>query len=305
MSEPPYAEVLQAHGFEADSVERIPMGRFNDTFRARCRDGSSVVLRIAPPDDTPCLFYEKYMMAREPETHETVRRYTSLPVPEIYVYDDSRRLLTRPFLIMEYLRGRSLVGGRSLHREIGRLLAELHSRCTGTVFGYTGAYEPLEPQKDWASAFHLMWEALIGDIVRCGAYSDEDGRLALEALQTHRDCFTADFRPVLLHMDIWGQNVLEYGEEISGIIDWDRALYGDPGMEYAVLEYCGFDNTHFWQGYGGAPAWCREREVRQLFYHLYEVQKYLFIWTVRRPMPTRVAPQREYCLKRLRGVISQ
>jgi fructosamine-3-kinase len=79
-------------------------------------------------------------------------------------------------------------------------------------------------------------------------------------------------------MDIWHQNILvdERGT-VTGIVDWDRALWGDPEIEFAVLDYCGISEPAFWEGYGQPRDWSPEAQVRQVFYLLYELQKYIVI----------------------------
>jgi fructosamine-3-kinase len=100
-------------------------------------------------------------------------------------------------------------------------------------------------------------------------------------------------------MDIWAQNILvnEHGQ-ITAILDWDRALWGDPEIEFAVLDYCGFNHDGFWDGYGTKPEHTPEFLIRQKFYHLYEVQKYLVIWQLRRPERSGdIAHYKKYCLE--------
>jgi fructosamine-3-kinase len=99
-------------------------------------------------------------------------------------------------------------------------------------------------------------------------------------------------------MDIWSQNILVDDEyNITGVLDWDRALWGDPEIEYAVLDYVGFDKPAFWSGYGRPSELTKEYRIRQTFYHLYEVQKYLVIWTLRRTgREMRVQQYKEYAL---------
>ncbi|HSL42240.1 MAG TPA: aminoglycoside phosphotransferase family protein, partial [Anaerolineales bacterium] len=43
--------------------------------------------------------------------------------------------------------------------------------------------------------------------------------------------------PVLLHIDYWSGNVLWHESEISAVIDWEEASYGDPAVDvgYALM----------------------------------------------------------------------
>ena len=79
-------------------------------------------------------------------------------------------------------------------------------------------------------------------------------------------------------MDVWHQNILvNSNSEVTGIVDWDRGLWGDPEIEYAVLDYCGISEPAFWEGYGKRRDSSAEARLRQTFYLLYELLKYIVI----------------------------
>jgi len=83
-------------------------------------------------------------------------------------------------------------------------------------------------------------------------------------------------------MDIWSQNVLVDAEgNVTGLIDFDRALWGDKEVEFAVLDYCGISEPAFWRGYGMERDLSEPARIRQVFYLLYEIQKYIVIYHYR------------------------
>jgi len=43
--------------------------------------------------------------------------------------------------------------------------------------------------------------------------------------------------PALLHLDYWSGNILWHEDEISAVIDWEEAAYGDPAVDvgYALM----------------------------------------------------------------------
>jgi aminoglycoside phosphotransferase (APT) family kinase protein len=184
------------------AFEPIRTGKHNTSYYVRT-PGAEWVLRISPPDDAGFLFYERRMMAQEPQLHGLLRAETTVPVAEILAYDDSRSLLDRDYLL--------------------------------------NVYRP------------------------------------------HFD------RPVpasLLHMDVWSQNILVDGAgRVTGLVDLDRALWGDPEIEYAVLDYTGISEPAFWRGYGRPRDTSFSAQVRARFYLLYEVQKYIVIRIWRRNDP--------------------
>lgn len=284
------------HPWTVVSYRRILTGKYNTTYevmlarRTLSSSPPAVILRIAPPDSTGGTFYEKGMMAQEPEIHQIVRGKTTIPVAEIYTYDNSRKVIDRDFLIMEKLPGKPL---SQLHHvtprfydlvleQVGRMLAELH-RITRDRYGYLGAHKCMEPQPDWLSAFRLMWNKLIDDVVAVGAYTDSEAATLRGLLEENAWAFNREIPASLLHMDIWAQNILvDDRGRVTGLVDWDRALWGDPEIEFAVLDYCAISEPAFWRGYGRERDRSTETRVRGVFYYLYEVQKYIVIHALRR-----------------------
>jgi fructosamine-3-kinase len=317
------SQLLSHHGYDCEEFIPVTTGKFNTTFLCKIQQNhksissskNTIVLRIAPPDNTGVLFYEKNMMAQEPALHKVIKEKTTLPVPKIYVFDNSQELITHNFLIEEYLSGTPLSqtlisqsSQNSIMEAMGKYLRELHSNCQQNQYGYLGEHHCMEAQHDWFSAFSIMWNKLIDDIHNCGVYDHSEVSDARTALEKHDTLFNRNVPASLLHMDIWSQNILIDQDEntISGILDWDRALWGDPEIEYAVLDYCGFNTSSFWKGYGDHEL-LKNREgskIRRMFYHLYEVQKYLVIWTLRRPDKTRVNNYKHYSLNIIKQLLS-
>src|SRR5262249_45465355 len=119
------------------------------------------------------------------------------------------------------------------------VLRQVHN-LTGESYGYVGEHRPMDPQRDWPSAFHLMWNRLLDDVQRCGGYRPDEATSLRRRLDRHLRCFDRPVRASLVHMDVWAQNLLVgAGGVLTGLLDWDRALWSDPEIEFAVLDYCG------------------------------------------------------------------
>jgi len=289
--------LLAAHGLAASRFRRIATGKFNTSYFVTLEDGREVVLRIAPPDDAGFLFYERRMMAQEPGLHRLLRAQTSIPVAEILVHDDSRRAVDRDFLIMERLPGRAMsdvslsraVADRILE-QTGRHLRQLHDTCRDTRYGYIGEHHPMEPADTWADAFRVMWALLVEDIRACGVYDADEVKAACGLLDHHLASFDRHVPSCLLHMDIWAQNILvDDAGDVTGLVDWDRALWGDVEIEFAVLDYCGISEPSFWRGYGRERDTSPAARIRGAFYYLYELQKYIVIRMLRSKAPADAA----------------
>jgi aminoglycoside phosphotransferase (APT) family kinase protein len=266
---------------ETPAFTRIPTGKFNTSYFVRL-NGAEYVLRIAPPDDAVFVFYERHMMWQEPGLHKQLRQHTSVPVAKILAFDDSRSVLDRDFLLMERLPGQPLtsafvVDQQHVLRQVGEALAQTH-RLTVDAYGYLGEHAPMQPQPTWNAAFQVMWRKLIDNVAGVGYYSEGERQSLLTLLDRHLPLFEREAPVSLLHMDVWGQNILVDAEgNLTGLVDWDRALWGDPEIEFAVLDYCGISQPAFWEGYGQPRDASHAAQVRTLFYLLYELQKYIVI----------------------------
>ena len=286
-------------------------GKFSQAFRVR-GDGECYVLRVAPPDSLLQLFYEYRMMRQEPAIHRRLLAETSVPVPPILAYDFSRRRIDRDFLVMPLLPGTPMssaaLSGAARRRVLSRLgdcVRQVHALTDPDGrFGYLGEHHCMEPQPTWRDAFALMYRKLLADVVACGVYAADQGDAAMRLLQAHRDVFDGPEESHLLHGDLWAANLLVGDDaELTGLLDFDRACWGDVEWDLAIAEYCGLTGEAFWAGYGrrvethAGPA-----AVRRLFYLLYEHQKYIVIsMSARRNDPARARRYAAECLAVMEG----
>ncbi|MFO7900986.1 MAG: phosphotransferase [Planctomycetota bacterium] len=278
------ARCVRRHLDEPDAnveLQRIPTGKFNTGYFVAA-DGDDMVLRVAPPADAVFLFYERDMMRQEPGIHRLLREQTDVPVAEIIAYDDSHEVIDRDYLLMRRLPGVPLSQAPvpdtgPVMRRVGECLAQVHA-LTADEYGYLGEHHPMEPQGNWPDAFAVMWRKLLDDIVGVGHYDPSERAALVALLDRHLPLFDRPVPASLLHMDVWDQNVLvDRAGRLTGLVDWDRALWGDPEIEFAVLDYCGISTPAFWRGYGRPRDESPEARVRNVFYLLYELQKYIVI----------------------------
>ena len=267
---------------------RIATGKFNTSYYVSTRAGE-YVLRIAPPPETPCLFYERDMMKQEPGIHALLLAKTDVPVARIIAFDESHETLPSDFLLMERLPGRAASESTlspsavdRLFEHTGKALRAIHAQ-EADRYGYLGEHHCMEPQHTWKSAFLVMWNKLLDDIETTSVYAPEEVDRMRGLLANHFSSFDHEVRPQLLHMDIWAQNLLcDASGNLTGLVDFDRALWGDPEIEFAVLDYCGVSTGAFWKGYGAERPSGRDAGIRLRFYFLYELQKYVVIEALRR-----------------------
>jgi aminoglycoside phosphotransferase (APT) family kinase protein len=287
-------------------------GKFSQTYSVHNRDtGERYVLRIAPPDSMLQLFYEYRMMRQEPAIHRRLAEETTVPAPPIVAHDFSRTLIDRDYLIMPRLPGTPLseagLTGRQYDRalrEWGGYVAQIHGiRDPDNRFGYLGEHRCMEPQSSWPSAFREMYSRELQDTVQCGVYDEQTAIWVLELLDRNLSVFESCRAPHLLHGDIWVTNLLvEPDGRVTGVLDFDRACWGDIEWDLAIADYCGVTRPAFWEGYGREVRRdIGEAAVRRFFYLLYEHQKYIVIsMSERRSSPERARSYASHSLALLR-----
>ncbi|OKI22355.1 hypothetical protein A6A25_36175 [Saccharothrix sp. CB00851] len=235
-------------------------GMFNTAYRLTAADGREAVLKVAPPPGVPLLTYERDLMRTEALAFELMAS-RGLPVPEVLLHEDD-------FLLMTALNGVPWSTARpgltdaehgALRRELGAIVRELH-RITGDVFGYVQGPNAAT----WRAAFTAMVDAVLADADRFGVELP-DVRPAFAARAHLLDEVT---EPVLVHFDLWEANILLAGGHVEGIIDPERALFGDPLAEIATVALFTELDDDYKAGYG-IEGFTEAEETRIALYRAY------------------------------------
>ena len=251
------AEVLAAAGVDPGRLaERVELGEasYNTAYRLRLTDGSGLVLKVAPDPAIPGLSHEHDLMRTETLFYRTA---AALPVPRVVHVDFSRSLLDSDFLLMTELPGDNWYGRREsladedrrrLRGDLGRLVASLHE-ITGEEFGYPQG----EPSSSWRTAFLGMLDALLADAAHWQTPLPQSLSQLRRLIAANAHVLDDVTVPVLVHFDLWPGNILLHENEITGIVDGERAFWGDPLAEMVSLALFASieDDAAFLEGYGG------------------------------------------------------
>lgn len=85
-------------------------------------------------------------------------------------------------------------------------------------------------------------------------------------LEQDKGIFQSIVTPCLVHWDIRDGNIFVEDGKLTGIIDWERCLWGDPLMEVGFRSYA--QSADFLRGYG-IEEFTEEEKRRILWYDLY------------------------------------
>ncbi len=262
-------------GRSLTAYRELTEGFYNAAYQIELDDGRRCVLKVAPPDTLRVLRYERDIMAAEAAALRLAAAHTAMPVPEVYALDTSRRVLPSPYMLMAFLPGQPLHRLRpalgpeaqaTIDQTLGRSMAQLHA-IGGAAFGPLA--HPSPPGLPWRQVFL----GLLGDVLADGGEAGVALPLAHGAILARAEAWAGALdalrEPRLVHWDLWDGNVLVEPESgrVSGIIDFERALWADPLMEFQFREFAAGDA--FAAGYGRDLLSSPEAHRRRTLYNLY------------------------------------
>lgn len=213
-------------------------GTFNTVYRI----GPDLILKLSPDPAAPVMAYEQDLIHTEALFYKSARG--KAPVPEVvYTGDD--------FLLMTALPGTTMQGvagdeRAALRRELGGIVSTLHE-VTGPGFGY--------PQKGlvatWSEAFLSMIDDVLADAVRFAVDLPRPAEQIRRHVLDRVPMLDAVQTPRLIHFDLWDGNILVEDGRITGLVDGERALWGDPVAEFVSLTlFSTYIDPELLAGYG-------------------------------------------------------
>ena len=245
------------------SARELGGGTFNTTFLVTLPE-LKVILRIAPPPTAEVAWHEQQLMRREQNIQPFFAAVAHL-MPRTLMADFTHQVIDRDYVFQTFIAGErwdeiaeSFAGAEAtqLWEQFGRIAKSIHS-TVGTTFG--GPY-PMAEFKTWSQTILDRFERAIQAMAAVGLdLTDIETVMTIVRDQTAMlDVFR---QPRLLHGDLWLFNILiernPAGQNIVGILDADRAWWGDPLADWTmfVLAKSASPETQhfqeaFWRGYG-------------------------------------------------------
>jgi len=265
------AAVSEIHGGEIAAIYEIAFGGAEQP----------VILKVYPDS-------LHWKMQKEVTVASLIRACLSVPVPRILLADDSKRLLGLNFILMTKLAG-SILGGFesaltngqrvSAYRQIGLLLREFH-RIPMEAFGYIGASGILTAHLTNHAYLSFQFDRKLKEFTDRGGAVRLAQRIAAH-VSRRADLLRECSHPMLCHNDLHAGNLLaeitKGDVRLSGVLDFEGALAGDPLMDVAKALYyldAGARDALL-EGYGdtGRQHWQQTLDL----YHLYFVLE-LWCW---------------------------
>lgn len=262
-----------------ESCAELTEGMCNAAYLVKFSDGSKSVLKIAPAENTGLLSNEVNMMDAEVKAMNIVRKSDLIKVAEVQYYDTSKTICSGDYFFMEALEGQSFFSvmesmsaeeKRRLHYEIGQAERKLTSIC-GEKFGLLG-----DGERQFTYLFDLVYYMIsnvLSDAREKQVVIGVETADILARLEQDQYIFNAVSQPTLVHWDMWEGNIFVKDGHISGIIDWERAMWGEPFQDDRFRRHT--RNSEFLKGYGQENF--SKEEMRRICW--YDVLLYLTMMT--------------------------
>ncbi len=260
-------------------IEELTEGMCNVAYKLTYEDGFQTILKIASPIRSGFMTNECNLMDAEVKAMKRVAEGTDIKVAKVYAYDKSCSLCEGDYFFMECMEGVNWITvfdslgeevRQELRREVGSVQRQL-SVITNDRFGLLG---------DDRNRFETMFEFtyflinnVLEDAERRSVEIGVSTEKILEALKNDKVYFAEVKTPTLVHWDMWEGNVFIKDGKITGIIDWERAMWGEPYMDEPFRHHK--RSKELLEGFGISEL--SAAEIRRIYW--YDVLLYLTMMT--------------------------
>lgn len=241
-------------GKRISSCTELTEGFCNVAYLITFQDGEKKILKIAAADNHGYMSNEINMMTAEVSAMQLLQDKLSAKVAKVDLHDNSKTICSGEYFFMDCLDGENYFHlknrlsekeQQNLDFQIGHLVREF-TNISNDFFGLLGDVEHRFPSL--YELIHYMLNNVIRDADRKAVKYFISGNKLLALLERDRYIFDQVTTPCLVHYDLWEGNIFVKDMQVHGLIDWERALWGDPLMEDRFRRHT--RNSDFLKGFG-------------------------------------------------------
>ena len=282
ISESTVSEIFEKHSLgEVADIKVMSGGYFNSVLKVKTVTGGEYIIKIAPSASTEVLTYEQELIKSEVHIYSLLEKVESVHFPKVYACN-SESGSSYKYAIMEFLEGDMLnhiklppEQYKSVMRDLGKAMAEIHTITSEKGFGYT--QNGLKPT--WREAYLSMVENVIADGKRKKAKIPYLNTIK-EIIRKNEHVLDTVKTPSLVHFDLWAGNIMIKDGKLYGLIDCERAMFGDVMGEFISLDFANpFDLEKYKELIDGYNSFAKEKVSfgREEMIRLYLMKIYLGI----------------------------
>ncbi|MFD1431563.1 phosphotransferase family protein [Lacticaseibacillus yichunensis] len=281
------------------AVRPLAGGLFNAVYLLTTTDGP-LVLRVGPVHRELLLPYERHLMQAETVVDNL------LGPRQILATDFSKTLVDRDLMLQRYQPGQPLSAlmakgplPDALQNQLGQAVARIHHvTASNQQFGRVALMtaNPDDGFARWGAFLTHEITDTAARLVTCGLLTGGQSAMIGDLFRREEAALNEVTEPHLVHADLWSVNVLvsEDSKRIVSVIDFDRAIWGDPEFDFSPTWAFGADPA-FARGYGNLPHHPRRRALYQVVTCALDA----YVWQVEYEDEAQAQVNREKLLKLL------
>ncbi|WP_062294488.1 aminoglycoside phosphotransferase family protein [Demequina phytophila] len=258
-------------------------GTFSAVQGVELTGGETVAVKTSVPDTRRLLGYEHDMLRSERD-HLRLVEPLGLPTPRVLHEDLTRATVDVEVLVMSLLPGMPwdsatdvmspASNARTFH-QVGEALAAFGT-LHGPLFGFPADGFRLG-DATWPGFLRRLVDSAVDDAAAWGV--DVQPRRLLAAVEAAEAALAQVAEPTLVHADLWHGNVLVDPQtgDVTGIVDFERSLFGDPlwGLAGGETHSAGPFDADKMRGFEAATGqrlvMDRDAELRVALYRLWSM----------------------------------
>jgi len=235
-----------------------------------------MILRVAPPQTADTAWEDTFLMRSEHAMQPYFAPIAAL-MPKTLLVDFTHQLMDRDYMFQSFIEGERWDNAWDelkpeendiLWDQFGAIVKKIHE-VRGEKFGLP---RPGFQFGRWSQAVLDRLERTLQAAKDLGLnVTDLEG--TLDMIRAHPEQLDEIQTPRLLHGDLWAFNLLiarrESGPAIVGVLDADRAWWGDPMADWTMFILAHAEpeagHSHFWRAYGAREE-TRGAKFRKMVY---------------------------------------
>jgi aminoglycoside phosphotransferase (APT) family kinase protein len=246
---------------QIESLQELGGGTFNTAYLITFAGPLKVILRVAPPQTADTAWEDALLMRSEHAMQPYFAPIAAL-MPKTLLVDFTHQLMDRDYMFQSFIEGQrwdnvwdELKPEESdiLWDQFGSILKQIHE-VRGEKFGLP---RPGFQFERWSQAVLDRLERTLQAAKDLGLNVTDLAGI-LNMVRAHPEQLDEIQTPRLLHGDLWAFNLLiarrESGPAIAGVLDADRAWWGDPMADWTMFILAHAEpeagHAHFWRAHG-------------------------------------------------------
>ncbi len=252
------------------SITELTEGMFNAAYRIDFADGASV-LKIAAADASGLLSNEVNLMQAEVAAMRIAQEHGLPHVAQVQYADFTRTICSGNYFFMDRLPGRNLNSCRDelTETETSHVMTQVGAFQRQTAGIHGESFGLLGDERRFPT-LHGLIRYLFTNVLKDAAAKAIDLGVDADEVLARLDADEAAFAdvktPSLVHWDMWEGNIFVEKGELCGVIDWERAMWGEPFMDDRFRRHN--QPAAFLEGFG-QTAFSPAEERRLAWYDLF------------------------------------